>query len=425
MWTRLIDRFLHRFVCHGTLHLTYPDGAQRRYGAGPPEVGVRLTDPALLRRLTINPSLAAGEGYMNGTLQIEGDDLYGLVELGLRNMARGPAGLLQGMNQMLRNAGRRLAQANPAGRARRNVAHHYDLSGALYDLFLDADRQYSCAYFARPDMTLEEAQAAKKAHIAAKLRLQPGMRVLDVGCGWGGMALTLAREHGVQVTGITLSQEQLSVARARARNAGLDGRVRFALSDYRALEGRFDRIVSVGMFEHVGVPHYRRYFGCLRERLTEDGVALVHTIGRVSPPASTNPWIAKYIFPGGYVPALSEVMAAVEKEALWPCDIEVWRLHYAETLRHWHDRFMANIDRARALYDDRFCRMWRFYLVGSEQTFRHAGQAVFQLQLARRSDAVPLTRDYLYRTDDAAGTRAAERRGVPGGANGRLRAQIP
>ncbi len=257
-------------------------------------------------------------------------------------------------------------------------------------------------------MTLEEAQLAKKAHIAAKLRLQPGMRILDIGCGWGGMALTLARDHGAQVTGITLSEEQLAVAQARARNAGLDGQVRFRLMDYRALEGQFDRIVSVGMFEHVGVPHYRRYFACLRERLNEDGVALIHTIGRVSPPGSTNPWIAKYIFPGGYIPALSEVMAAVEKETLWPCDIEIWRLHYAETLRHWHGRFMANIDRARALYDERFCRMWRFYLVGAEQTFRFAGQTVFQLQMARRRDAVPLTRDYMYPATSRDLLRAAE-----------------
>ncbi len=408
MWNRLFDRFLRRFVRHGTLQITYPDGSSRRFGSGPPEVGVTIRDPALMRRLMVNPALAVGEGYTDGTLTIEGDDLRGLLELGLRNQQHGPAGLMQGLAQAMRNAGRRLAQFNPAGRARRNVAHHYDLSGALYDLFLDQDRQYSCAYFADPDMTLEEAQAAKKAHIAAKLRLQPGMRVLDIGCGWGGMALTLARDHGAQVTAITLSEEQLDVARARAQNAGLDGRVRFELMDYRALAGRFDRIVSVGMFEHVGVPHYRRYFGCIRDRLTDDGVALIHTIGRVSPPGSTNPWIAKYIFPGGYVPALSEVMAAVEKEALWPCDIEVWRLHYAETLRHWHDRFMVNVDRARALYDERFCRMWRFYLVGAEQTFRFAGQTVFQLQLARQRDAVPLTRDYLYPAASGDLLRAAE-----------------
>ncbi|MCC6002021.1 MAG: class I SAM-dependent methyltransferase [Pararhodobacter sp.] len=407
MWNRIVDGFLRRFVRHGTLHLTFPDGTYRRYGSGAPEVGVALRDPALMRRLVVNPSLAAGEGYMNGTLQIENDDLHGFVELGLRNLEQGPAGLLQGLNRLLRDTLRGLQQYNPVSRAQRNVAHHYDLSGALYDLFLDTDRQYSCAYFPRPGMTLEEAQAAKKAHIAGKLLLQPGMRVLDIGCGWGGTALTLARDHDVRVLGVTLSQEQLGVARARARNAGLDDKVTFALMDYRALDGQFDRIVSVGMFEHVGVPHYRRYFACLRDRLADDGVALVHTIGRMSPPGSTNPWVARYIFPGGYIPALSEVMAAVEKESLWPCDIEIWRLHYAETLRHWHDRFMANIDRARTLYDDRFCRMWRFYLVGSEQTFRHATQGVFQIQLARRRDAVPLTRDYLYPAARGGDLRAA------------------
>jgi cyclopropane-fatty-acyl-phospholipid synthase len=288
-------------------------------------------------------------------------------------------------------------QFNPAGRSRANVAHHYDLSGALYDLFLDADRQYSCAYFARPGMTLEQAQEAKKAHIAAKLLLEPGMRVLDIGCGWGGMALTLARRHGARVLGVTLSQEQHRVATERARAAELSGQVEFRLADYRSVEGTFDRILSVGMFEHVGVPHYRTYFRTLCDRLAPDGVALVHTIGRAAPPGATNPWIAKYIFPGGYCPALSEVAAAVEKEGLWQTDIEVWRLHYAETLRHWHDRFMANIDTARALYDERFCRMWRFYLVASELTFRLNRQCVFQIQLARRQDAVPLTRDYLHR----------------------------
>lgn len=397
MWNQMLDRFLRRFVRHGSLRLTLPDGGTRRYGAGSPEAAITLHDPSVARRLIVSPSLAVGEAYMDGALSIEGDDLYGLLELGLRNLEEGPAGALQYAANALRNAVRRLQQFNPAMRSRRNVAHHYDLSGALYDLFLDADRQYSCAYFPRPGMSLEEAQAAKKAHIAGKLLIEPGMRVLDIGCGWGGMALTLARDHGAEVLGITLSEEQLNHARARAEKAGLSGRVRFEMMDYRALPGQFDRIVSVGMFEHVGAPHFRQYFNTLRQRLSEDGVALVHTIGRASPPGSTNPWMAKHIFPGGYIPALSEVMVAIERAALWPCDIEIWRLHYAETLRHWHDRFMANIDRAERLFDARFCRMWRFYLVGSELTFRHASQAVFQIQLARRRDAVPLTRDYLYR----------------------------
>lgn len=402
MWLRLLDPALQALIRHGSLRLHLPDGSLRRYGDGTGEpVTVRITDPGLIGRLVRNPALAVGEGYMDGTLTIEDDDLHGLIALGVRNHAARAGAFWHKAGEALRNRMRILRQFNPTGRARANVAHHYDLSGALYDLFLDADRQYSCAYFARPDMSLEEAQAAKKAHIAAKLLLRPGMRVLDIGCGWGGMALSLARDHGVQVLGVTLSQEQHRVASARARAAGLDGRVAFRLADYRSVEGSFDRIVSVGMFEHVGVPHYREYFRTVRDRLAPDGVALIHTIGRAAPPGSTNPWLAKYIFPGGYCPALSEVMAAVEREGLWQTDVEIWRLHYAETLRHWHDRFTANIDRARALYDERFCRMWRFYLVACEQTFRLNRQCVFQLQLARRQDAVPLTRDYLHQAAPA------------------------
>ena len=288
------------------------------------------------------------------------------------------------------------------------MAHHYDLSGELYDLFLDADRQYSCAYFARPDMTLEEAQAAKKAHIAAKLLIEPGMRVLDIGCGWGGMGLTLARDFGAQVTGVTLSQEQHAIANQRAQKAGLADKARFHLMDYRDVKGQFDRIVSVGMFEHVGVPHYDAYFATVERLLAPDGIALIHTIGRAGPPGATSPWITKYIFPGGYCPAMSETMAAVERHKLVTTDVEVWRLHYAETLRIWRERFEANIESARALYDDRFCRMWRYYLIASELTFRLNNQVVFQFQLTPKQDAVPLTRDYLYCDGDAGLRHAAE-----------------
>jgi cyclopropane-fatty-acyl-phospholipid synthase len=287
------------------------------------------------------------------------------------------------------------------------VQHHYDLSGELYDLFLDTDRQYSCAYFADPSMTLEQAQAAKKHHIAGKLLLRPGMRVLDIGCGWGGMALTLAQDYGVDVVGVTLSTEQHKVATERAKAAGLSEQVSFRLMDYRDVEGQFDRIVSVGMFEHVGAPHYRAYFKSVQELLAPDGVALIHTIGRSQPPGTTSPWITKYIFPGGYAPALSETAAAYEASGLVAADIEVWRLHYAETLRHWYMRFMDNIDKARALYDERFCRMWRYYLVASELTFRLSNQVVFQMQLTPKQDAVPLTRDYLYSGEDQV-RRAAE-----------------
>jgi cyclopropane-fatty-acyl-phospholipid synthase len=317
--------------------------------------------------------------------------------LAIRNVARGRSFWWHAALFRIRTLLRRFDQWNPAGRAKRNVAHHYDLSGELYDLFLDDDKQYSCAYFARPDMTLEAAQAAKKAHIAGKLMIEPGMRVLDIGCGWGGMGLTLARDYGARVLGVTLSEEQHKIATRRAQEAGLEGQVEFRLTDYRNVDETFDRIVSVGMFEHVGVPHYREYFRNVNDKLSEDGIALIHTIGRTNPPGATSPWITKYIFPGGYIPSMSEVLTAVEKEGLWSTDVEVWRLHYAETLRHWHDRFQANRDRAREIYDERFCRMWRYYLVASELTFRLHHQCVFQFQLAHRQDAVPLTRDYLYR----------------------------
>jgi cyclopropane-fatty-acyl-phospholipid synthase len=397
MWDAALDRMLRGLVRAGTLEVRYPDGQLRRYGAGTPVAALRLAEPGIVRRLVRRPELALGEGYMDGTILPEGEGgLHAILDVLIFN-TNGRVPWWFGAMQALRRAGRWAAQFNPAPRARRNVAHHYDLSGELYALFLDADRQYSCAYFRDPGMTLEEAQAAKKAMIAAKLRLEPGMRVLDIGSGWGGLALTLAREHGAEVVGITLSEEQLKVSRARAEAAGLAGRVAFRLEDYRAVSGRFDRIVSVGMFEHVGVPHYRTYFDTVARLLDERGVALIHTIGRSAPPAATNPWIAKYIFPGGYVPALSEVAAPIEASGLWTTDIEVWRLHYAETLRAWQQRFEANLERIRALYDERFCRMWRFYLVASEMAFRAGRQCVFQFQLAHRRDAVPLTRDYLYR----------------------------
>ena len=249
-------------------------------------------------------------------------------------------------------------------------------------------------------MTLEEAQEAKKHHIAGKLLIEPGMKVLDIGCGWGGMGLTLARDYGAEVTGVTLSTEQYNMANKRAEEAGLADRCTFELMDYRDVKGQFDRIVSVGMFEHVGIPHYEEYFRTVKRLLTDDGIALIHTIGRSDPPGTTSPWILKYIFPGGYCPALSEAMRPIENQDLFATDVEVWRLHYAETLRHWHDRFMANIDRARELYDDRFCRMWRYYLIACEMTFRHNRQVVFQFQLTKQQDAVPLTRDYLYCQDE-------------------------
>ena len=404
MWTAVLDRMLTRLVRVGRLTLVGPPGhPARSFGdGGAPEVTVELHTAAAARRLALHPELALGEAYMAGDLTVAGDDLSSLFELVIRNKHAGGTSGAMRLHDLIAMVGRRLAQHNPLPRARANVAHHYDLSGALYDLFLDSDRQYSCAYFARPGMSLEEAQEAKKHHIAGKLQLSPGQSVLDIGCGWGGMALTLARDYGVRVVGVTLSKEQHGVATRRAAEAGLDDRVEFRLQDYRKVRERFDRVVSVGMFEHVGLPHYREYFDTVRTRLTEGGVALIHTIGRTEPPGYTSPWIQKYIFPGGYIPALSEVMPAIERSGLWSCDIEVWRLHYAETLRHWRARFLANIDAARALYDDRFCRMWLYYLTAAEQSFRHQRHCVFQLQLATERDAVPLTRDYLYPAQDPA-----------------------
>ena len=400
MWKTILDRMLAQLIKQGTLIIHFPDGTVRRYGeTNAPFVSVRIIDPTLIGRLVRNPDLAMGEAYVDGNLIIDQDDLPSLLALGIANTKGGSERVWW---QWLQDAGRvllrRSAQFNSAKRSAANVEHHYDLSGALYDLFLDADRQYSCGYFIHPDDSLEQAQQQKKAHIAAKLCLQPGMTVLDIGSGWGGMALTLAREYGAKVLGVTLSQEQYKRSVERAAEAGLSDRVSFQLRDYRDLSGKFDRIVSVGMFEHVGVPHYPAYFAQVRNLLGPDGIALIHTIGRAAPPSFTSPWIAKYIFPGGYVPALSEMSAAMEKSGLWPTDIEVWRLHYAMTLAHWRQRFEANIDKVRALYDERFCRMWRYYLVASEMTFRHGRQCVFQVQLANRQDAVPLTRDYITET---------------------------
>jgi cyclopropane-fatty-acyl-phospholipid synthase len=357
-------------------------------GADQAPIAVRIHDNATLRRIMLNPLLEVGEAYMDGRLTLERGDIYDLLELAARRLSN-----------RLSWHGR--AGGNSPSAARRNAAHHYDLSGALYELFLDADKQYSCAYFARPGMSLEEAQAAKKRHIAAKLLLSPGQHVLDIGSGWGGLALSLAEQHGVHVTGITLSEEQLAAARKRAGACGQQGRVRFELRDYRETTGVFDRIVSVGMFEHVGPAHYQTFFDTVAARLAPKGVALVHTIGKTAGPARNNPWIEKYIFPGGVIPALSQIAPAIERAGLIITDLEVLRLHYAETLRAWRERFAQHRQEARALYDERFCRMWEFYLAGAEAGFRSGDLVVFQIQLAKDKTAVPLTRDYLYAPESA------------------------
>jgi len=394
----VLDAILRRLITHGRLSVVWPDGVRSIYaGDDGPSAVVRLRDQRTVRRLVLNPSIGAGEAYMSGGLTMEEGSLYDFLDTILVNLQVWPGGHpVIRLRQQLADISRRLVQYNPASRAQSNVAHHYDLNGRLYSLFLDRDRQYSCAYFPRGDETLEEAQAAKKRHIAAKLCLdRPGLRVLDIGCGWGGMALTLARDFGAEVTGVTLSQEQLTEARARAAAEGLEDRVHFELRDYRSVSETFDRIVSVGMFEHVGIGHYREFFDTVARCLKPDGVALIHAIGRSDGPGSTNAWLRKYIFPGGYSPALSEVLPKVERSGLMATDIEILRLHYAETLRHWRRRFAANLDAITTLYDDQFCRMFEFYLVASEITFRRCGHMVWQLQLAHGHGAVPLTRDYI------------------------------
>jgi cyclopropane-fatty-acyl-phospholipid synthase len=409
----MLNRLLASIVKKGSLTLTTPGGGRRTFGSGTPQVGMCLHDRRAPVELALNPELKLGELYMDGRLTVENGDISALLDLLMYNLSlASPRGVLKA-ERVWRWVTRRLAQLNYSSRARRNVAHHYDLSGKLYDLFLDRDRQYSCAYFSAPGETLEEAQVGKKRHIAAKLHLDtPGLRVLDIGSGWGGLALDLARDCGANVLGVTLSQEQIALARSRAENAGLAERCRFELVDYRALSGTFDRIVSVGMFEHVGVPYYPAFFDKLRALLADDGVALLHSIGRSDGPGVTSPWTAKYIFPGGYAPALSEVLPAIECAGLIVTDIEVLRLHYAETLKEWRRRFKAHRSAVAELYDERFCRMWEFYLAGAEMAFRHDGQVVYQIQLTKRIDTLPLTRDYMFeseRTMRFAGTEAMPR----------------
>lgn len=359
-------------------------------------VAVHFRDAWIERALLLDPQLAIAEGYMDGEIEFEaGSTIYDFLSLVTRNIGSGDLPGLMGLADGFRRATRLLRQMNNPRQARRNASHHYDLPGSLYDLFLDKDKQYSCAYFATGSETLEEAQLAKKRHIARKLCLSPGQSVLDIGCGWGGLSLHLAREAGAKVLGITLSVEQERQARARAEAEGETG-VAFRLCDYRAVNEAFDRIVSVGMFEHVGIPNYGTFFRKVNDCLKDGGVALLHTIGRLSGPGSTNPFITKYIFPGGYAPALSEIAPAIEKSGLIVTDIEVLRLHYAETLAAWRRNFEAAWDKASGLWSERFCRMWQFYLAGAEVSFRYQNMAVFQIQLAKRVDAVPLTRDYLY-----------------------------
>jgi cyclopropane-fatty-acyl-phospholipid synthase len=393
-----LSKMLASFVQVGRLTVIDADGRSHVFAGGPggPDVRMRLSDRSLYWKLFLNPELHAGEAYVDERMTFPGSSLGDFMDLFAANREALFRQRSQRFFDGAARLARRLHQHNPVGKAQRNVAHHYDLGNALYERFLDREMFYSCAYFRDPDETLEAAQINKCRLIAAKLVLRPGLKVLDIGSGWGGMARYLARVADVEVTGVTLSREQLALARARTEAAGLAGRVRFELIDYREVKGRFDRIVSVGMFEHVGVGHYGEFFAKVSELLAPDGIALLHSIGKMSPPGASSPYLRKYIFPGAYSPALSEVFPATEDNGLWVTDLEFLRLHYARTLRHWHARFQRNRAEIAAMYDERFCRMWEFYLLGVETMFRTGSQQVFQMQLARRRDAVPPTRDYIF-----------------------------
>ena len=393
---KLLNTMLTKIIRTGTLEVVDADGVVHRYGAtAEPFARVRLHDPALYNSLVWNPDLKAGEAYMDGTLTIEQGTLRDFLTLFAIN--RGVSRKLP-IQKPLRRMAKRLKslwQRNTLVQSQRNVAHHYDLSNELYSLFLDSGMNYSCAYFRSPADTLEQAQQNKLRHIAAKLDLKPGQRVLDIGCGWGGMAIYLAQHFDVHVTGVTLLKEQLALAQQRAEQLGLADKISFEFKDYRDVAGSFDRIVSIGMFEHVGISYFQQYFGKIQSLLAPGGVALVHAIGRKGGPGTTGKWLRKYIFPGGYSPALSETFAAIESSGLWVTDTEIWRLHYAETLRAWYDRFEANRGKAEALLGEKFCRMWEFYLITSELSFRYFKHMVFQIQLAKAVDTLPLQRDYM------------------------------
>jgi len=387
----MLQSVIDRMFRTRAIRVRLPGGRELRAGPGEPELTVVITDNKAALAIAADPALALGEAYMDGTFRVEGGDIYDFLQLTSSQMALRPRAPRLGPLQRLRRAAE---QANDRLHARENVHHHYDLTVEFYRLFLDPDLQYSCAVFETPDATLEQAQAAKKRRIINKLLLSPGQTALDIGCGWGGLGLSLV-ERGAQVTGVTLSTEQHRTANARAAAAGVSDRADFRLTDYRDLDQTFDRIVSVGMFEHVGAPNYDEYFATVARLLDDDGVAVIHSIGRKDPPSRTQPGIRKFIFPGGYIPALSEVLPAIERSGLWVTDMEILRLHYAETLRRWRTRFLARRNEALAMYDERFCRMWEFYLASSEVAFRELGHMVFQLQLTKTQTAVPLTRDYL------------------------------
>ncbi len=405
-----LSHMLKSFVKLGSLKVIDAEGKTHQFGGTKPgpDVTMRLSDPALYKGLFFNPELNAGEAYMDGRMTFENSTLRDFLTLfSINRLSLGSYPLqrvLRGVSRGLK----RFQQANPVGKAQQNVAHHYDLGNDFYKLFLDEGMQYSCAYFLDDTETLEQAQKNKLRLIASKLNLKPGQKVLDIGSGWGDMALYLASLADVDVTGVTLSKEQHALANEKAKTAGLSHRVRFELRDYRDVSQRFDRIVSVGMFEHVGVQHYGEFFAKVNAMLNDDGVMLLHSIGHMSPPGTASPWLRKYIFPGAYSPALSEVFPVVEQASLWVTDLEFLRVHYAKTLKHWCDRFENNRPQIAKMYDERFCRMFEFYLISCEMMFRTGSQLVFHMQLARQRDAVPIVRDYI--TD----TQRAYRKAEPG-----------
>jgi cyclopropane-fatty-acyl-phospholipid synthase len=397
MW--LLDRMLRAYVKRGELTVVDHNGQSFGYGAPDPEFGpvtVRLADAGVVRDIARDPGLGAAEAYRDGRLIVESGDLLDLI-----NIIRGSHKWEDstGTNKFLKKGGKLrnlFSQFNWRERSQRNVAHHYDLGNEFYRLFLDADLQYSCGYFTDFSHSIERAQLDKKTHLASKLRLAPGLKVLDIGCGWGGLALYLAQVADVEVLGITLAEEQLALARRRAAELGLSDRVKFELMDYRDLEGRFDRIVSVGMFEHVGQPHFRTYFRKIRSLLADDGIAIVHHMARLGGPGTTDRFMLKYIFPGGYLPALSETVAASEQEKLIMADCETWRLHYVHTIAQWYDRYRANRETIAGMYDEGFYRLFQFYLAASLTMFRDAPMGVYQTQFLKRRDATPITRDYMF-----------------------------
>ena len=391
----IIKSVLSRVIKKGNLTWIQHDGNIHHYGDGSGElIKIRTTKDFSEIKLLLNPSLQFGESYMNGSLIMEEGRIHDLLKLLFSNSKIDVDHWIMDVSRAVRFILNKFNFGNYLSKSKKNVAHHYDLSDQLYDLFLDKDRQYSCAYFNSPNDTLDQAQTNKKELIAKKLLLEKGQNVLDIGCGWGGMASFLSKRSEVNVKGITLSEEQIQYANKRKQTESLHN-VEYKLQDYRKVNETYDRIVSVGMFEHVGTKHYQDFFNKVYDLLNDTGVALIHTIGRLSEPTTNDPWIEKYIFPGGYIPALSETVSKIEKSGLSMTDIQILKFHYAETLKRWRYNFYDNIDKVKEIYDEKFCRMWDFYLSSSQASFEESTLVVFQLQLSKNKKTVPDKRDYM------------------------------